>query len=488
MPDVLVIDDDEATRYALRVVLEREGMAVSTVASGREGLDACARTPPHLVLLDLAMPGMGGLEVLDALMRTEAAPPVVVITGVGTPETAIRAVQLGAYEYLTKPLDADRVRLVARRAVELTGLHRQIDGLRHAPGAEDEPRLVGEHPAMQEVYKAIGRVTATPERTTVLIAGETGTGKELVARAIHRAGSDRQRPFVVVNCGALPEALVESELFGHERGAFTGAVERRIGKVEMAGEGTLFLDEVGTLTTTLQQRLLRLLQEREFERIGGRQLFRARCRFVVATNADLAAEVRAGRFREDLYYRLSVFPLDLPPLRERLSDLCVLLPEILRRLNPRLGRRVGGLAQGALAVLETHRWPGNVRELENVLHHAMLRTVGEIIAIEALPPYLLAGGVVRNDTRAPFEQARRDAIAQFESAYLTGLLAEAHGNVTEAARQTGMRRQSLQRLLRRHGIAADAFRGPSGLLGPQPHTSRRHDPAPAALVVADRQK
>ncbi|MBI2893373.1 MAG: sigma-54-dependent Fis family transcriptional regulator [Deltaproteobacteria bacterium] len=462
----LVIDDDRATRFALRLLLEREEFIVAEAATGEEGLTAALQERPDVVFLDMAMPGIGGLDVLETLTGRPDAPPVVMITGVGTPESAIRAVQLGAYEYLTKPLDASRVRLLARRAVELHGLKRELDVLRRPSMKEEEPRLVGSHPSMQEVYKAIGRVTATPERTTVLVLGETGTGKELVSRAIHRASRDRDRPFVVVNCAALPEALIESELFGHERGAFTGASERRIGKVELAGEGTLFADEVSSLTPALQQRFLRLLQAREFERVGGREVLPARARFVAACNVDLEAEVRAVRFREDLYFRLSVFPIVLPPLRERFSDLPLLVEESIRRFNARLERQVAGLGPGTLAVLHAHRWPGNVRELENVIHHAMLRATGDFITVDALPGYLRTDGAASHPapqsatpgTRPKFEQARREAIEAFERAYLASVLEECGGNVTEAARRTGMRRTSLQRLLKRHGLTAAAFR------------------------------
>ncbi len=471
MPSALIVDDDQATRYALRLLLERDGFEVAEADRGDAGIDECAAARPDVVFLDLSMPGLGGLEVLEVLGRQDDAPPVVVITGFGTPETAIRAVQLGAYEYLTKPLDAGRVRLLAKRASELHGLRRELEDMR--PGvASDEGRMVGAHPAMQEVYKAIGRVTASAERTTVLIIGETGTGKELVARAVHRASRDRDQPLVVVNCAAMPETLIESELFGHERGSFTGATERRVGKVELAGDGTLFVDEVSSLTPALQQRFLRLLQSREYERVGGREVLKARARFVAACNVDLQAEVRAGRFREDLYFRLSVFPIHLPPLRERLSDLPLLVEEALRRMNARLGRGVTGLTPGAMASLHAHRWPGNVRELENSIHHAMLRTTGDIISEEGLPPYL-RGEAPEPDRaqRAPYEEARREALDRFERVYFAGLLEECGGNVTEAARRSGLRRTSVQRLLRRHGLSGSAFRSS----GEEPHEPPEDD-------------
>ncbi|OGG45607.1 MAG: hypothetical protein A3F84_15505, partial [Candidatus Handelsmanbacteria bacterium RIFCSPLOWO2_12_FULL_64_10] len=349
---ILVVDDDAAIVFALRRTFEKEGYAVVSAKDGVAGLGAIRSGAPDLAFLDITMPGLDGLSVLAKVREEQIDVPVVIVTGFGTMQTAIRAVQLGAYDYITKPLDVDQVRSAARRALELRRLREEVRGLRARLGTRPpEDSIIGNDPKMQEVYKAIGAVTTTPNETNVLITGESGTGKELVARAIHAHGPAAREPFVGINCAALPGDLLESELFGHERGAFTGATDRKPGRFEIAGGGTIFLDEIGGLSPDLQQKLLRVLQEREFERVGGNAPIPVRARFITATNRDLEGEVRRGAFREDLYFRLNVMRIPLPPLRERRGDIPSLVNHFLSRYSRILNKRISGIVPEVLDML-----------------------------------------------------------------------------------------------------------------------------------------
>ena len=358
-----------------------------TAEAPAEGLALAEAHRPDVIVLDMQLPGASGLDVFRKLRALDARTPVIFITGKSTTDTAIEAMKLGAYDYLFKPVELSQLRQVIDRAVALSRLA-HVPAVVAEGGAVDEraDAIIGRCPAMQEVYKAIGRVA--PQDVTVLILGETGTGKELVARAIYQHSRRAGGPFLAINCAAIPENLLESELFGHEKGAFTGADRRRIGKFEQCNGGTLFLDEVGDMAPLTQAKMLRLLQEQKFERLGGNETVTTDVRVLAATNQDLEALVAQGKFRQDLYYRLSVFTIRLPPLRERGDDLLLLVQHYLRRFNRELGKDVQTVAPEALEVLRQYPWPGNVRELQSALKQALLRASGSVLMPEFLPEAL----------------------------------------------------------------------------------------------------
>ena len=460
---ILIADDDASIVFAFERTFERDGHAVLAASNGREALERIAADHPALVFLDLTMPEMDGLQVLEKIKERGWNLPVIVITGYGTMQTAIRAVQLGAYDYIAKPLDVDKVNLLARRALEMSRLQAQVAELRfklHQPLQEYE--LIGNDPQMQEVYKIIGAVTMTPNTTNVIIHGESGTGKELVARAIHQSGKFATAPFLAINCTVLPETLLESELFGHEKGAFTGAFERKQGKFEVAGEGTLFLDEIGDMPAALQQKLLRVVDQRTFERVGGNQALPVHARFICATNKNLEAEIKHGRFREDLLFRLNVVAIKLPPLRERRDDIPLLANYFLAKYNARLGKNVKRICDEVIAAFMHYAFPGNVRELENVIERAMALEKGEVLTLEAFPPQLIARPKqesfdipILHETLAEARQAVLDA---FERKFIVERLNATHGSVTEAAKVAGIERQSFQRLMKKYDVHSEDFR------------------------------
>ena len=387
---VLVIDDEEMATWAFEEFLNSSGYRPLIANTAERGLDIVRRERPDIVICDVRLPGMSGLEALAEIRRERPEAFVIVMTAYGPPHTAIEPLPNGASDYLTKPLDLRRLRSILERIEQSCALRdeRASDETEPQPVSSPSVELVGESPAMQEMYKLIGMLTTN--RVTVLIEGESGTGKELVARAIHFNSVARSRPFVAVNCGALTESLLESELFGHERGAFTDATRQAVGKIEAADDGTLFLDEIANTSLALQVKLLRALQEREFHRVGGVKTLPVRARIIAATNVPLGDAVREGTFREDLYYRLKVVSLNLPPLRERRSDIPLLVSVLLKRISTELDRPVRTVDEAAMAVLMRHEWRGNVRELENALRRAAVFSRGEAIRPEHLPPDVLA--------------------------------------------------------------------------------------------------
>src|SRR6478672_10157026 len=391
MATILVIDDESSILHAFRRAFADPEDTLQTASDGSEGLELVARCRPDVVVLDLNLPDMSGLDVFHRIRTIDARIPVIFITGHGTTETAIEAMKQGAFDYLLKPLDVARVRELVERAAEISRLMRMpamVADEALAQGPADV--LVGRSPAMQEVYKAIGLVA--PQDLAVLILGESGTGKELVARAVYHY-SDRSRgPFLAINCAAIPENLLESELFGHEKGAFTGADRRRIGKFEQCRGGTLFLDEIGDMTPLTQTKILRVLQGQQFERVGGNEPIKADVRVVAATNRDLEAMVTEGAFRGDLYYRLNVFTIRLPALRERGDDLPLLAEHFVRRFGPELRKEVRAIAPEAMELLRRYPWPGNVRELQSVIKQALLQATGPVLLPEFLPAALRGRG------------------------------------------------------------------------------------------------
>ncbi|MFQ5604661.1 MAG: sigma-54-dependent transcriptional regulator [bacterium] len=460
---ILIADDDKNIQFAFRKTFEKDGFEVVTAGDGREALQKLTDEQPVLIFLDIAMPGTSGLDALQEIKEKGIRTPVVVITGFGTMQTAVKAIQLGAYEYLTKPLDVDKVRVVTRRVLEMLHLRKEVEELKaKLSKPSEEFELIGNSPQMHEVYKTIGAVTTTPNTTNVLVVGESGTGKELVARAVHNSGPHASEPFVAINCTVLPETLLESELFGHEKGAFTGADKQKLGKFEIARQGTIYLDEIGDMSPKLQQKLLRVLQERVFERLGGNEIIRVNARFIASTNMNLEREVQSGKFREDLYFRLNVINIKLPPLRERFDDIRLLAQHFLVKYCRRLGKNVRAISEDVLQVLQSYPFPGNVRELENAMEHGVAIEKGEVLLPDSLPEHLLkTQKEVYLDipiTNPILRHARRDVLEAFEKKFLIERLRAHKGNVTAAAREAQIQRQSFQRLMKKYEIDSSEFR------------------------------
>src|SRR5213594_6148 len=403
---ILVADDEESIRWVLERACTQHGHRVVAVASGTDALQALRSGTFDVALIDIKMPDLSGLEVLSRARAAEVDTLFIIMTAQNTMANAIEATKRGAYDYLTKPFDLEQVGLLVARAMELRRLTRDLEHLR-GELQQRHDLVIGRTPAMQEVYKVIGRVA--PTDATALIEGETGTGKELIAKAIHYHSS-RGGPFVALNCSAIPNELLESELFGYERGAFTGAVERRIGKFEAAAGGTLLLDEIADMPLALQAKLLRVLQEREFTRVGGRDAIRADVRIIAASNQDLEAAVRAGRFRDDLFFRLNVVRLTLPPLRDRRGDIPDLIQFFIDKFNRDLGTAIVGVSDDVRELLMRHTWPGNVRELENALLRAAVLARGRTLVPE---DFALAGQPRQSSAEVlPLEEAVRHRLAE----------------------------------------------------------------------------
>jgi two-component system nitrogen regulation response regulator NtrX len=441
---VLVIDDEKAIRETLSEVLSDEGYAVTSVATGEEGLRRFSEERWDLVLLDVWLRDKDGLSVLEAAEGRVREVPVVMISGHANVETAVRAVRLGAYDFLEKPLALERVLLTAQKAIERRDLLAEIAAMRGR--AESEAVLLGKSAAMARLQAEIARIAPTDAR--VLITGENGTGKELVARAIHRLSERADAPLVEVNCAAIPEELIESELFGHVKGSFTGATEDRRGKFEEADGATLFLDEVGDMSPKTQAKVLRALQDGRFARVGSTKAVASDARVLSATNKELYAEIARGTFREDLYFRLAVVPVHVPPLRERTGDIPELARHFLELASARFGRRPKRLAPDAVRALMAHRWPGNVRELKNLIERLMILAPGDEIAADDLP---FAAAEAELPPDAPLKDARDD----FERRYILAALRRHRGNVTRAAERLGLERSNLYRKLKSYGIEVE---------------------------------
>jgi DNA-binding NtrC family response regulator len=457
---ILVVEDEHAIRLALKGLLRREGHEVELAEDGEVARECLAREAFDLVITDLALGrGATGMDVLRAAKAERPETAVVMITAHGSEKIAVEAMKLGADDYVPKPFDNDELRVVVARALERHRLERENRLLRERLERElGFGSLVGSGQGMRRVFETIQKVAETD--LSVLIRGESGTGKELVAQALHEASGRRSQPFVAVNCAAINRELVESELFGHEKGAFTGADARRIGRFEAAHGGTIFLDEIGDMAPETQAKVLRVLEERKLERVGSTETIEVDVRVVSATHRDLEAAAASGTFREDLYYRLKVVEIELPPLRERIEDLPALADRFLRQVAERLGREPKVLAAEALSRLSRHDWPGNVRELRNVIERAAVLSSGaEIVArdlqldveeqIDPAPP---------PDLELPFAEAKRQTVERFERRYLSEALREHDGNVSRTASAIGMVRQSLQQKIRELGLKADEFR------------------------------
>jgi DNA-binding NtrC family response regulator len=445
---IVVADDDPVARDLLVEVLEREGHRVIAAGGGEDCVAVAMARSCDLALVDLRMPGIDGLAVLKRLMTLEAPPTVLIVTAFATMATAVEAIQAGAYDYLSKPFRMEEITLTVRRALEARRLAQEnVLYRRELDERYNVGNFVGHSPEMVAIYRLVARVAALD--ATVLIQGETGTGKELVARAIHHASPRSARPFVVVDCAAMPETLFESELFGHERGAFTGAVNTRRGLLETAEGGTCFLDEIGELSVGLQSKLLRVLQERVVRRLGANETVPVDVRIIAATNQDLKRRVEEGRFREDLYYRLNAVALRVPALRERRDDIPILATHFLTRYAAQAGKSLAGFAPETLAHLLTYAWPGNVRELEHVVERAVAVSLSAVVAPEDLPPEIRGEPV-----RLPTVSAPRMTLEELKRWYVTTVLEETGGNKVRAAEILGIDRRTLYRILERD-IASD---------------------------------
>ncbi len=469
MPTLLVVDDDRAIRHVVQQAFSGTDIQVAEAATAEDGLDQLRRHLPDVVLLDINLPEMSGMEAFRAFHSLDPKLPIIFVTALDSSDIAIQAMTLGAYDFVMKPLDLASLNKLIGQAMEVRRLMNvpvSVPGSKLPSDGAD--RLVGRSPAMQEVYKAVGRVA--PQNVTVLIRGESGTGKELVARAIYQHSPRADRPFLAVNCAAIPDALLESELFGHEKGAFTGADQRRIGKFEQCNGGTLFLDEIGDMSLLLQAKMLRVLQQQQFERVGGNQTISTDVRVITATNRDLEQMVAAREFRADLYYRLSGLTIQLPPLRERTADLPLLLDHFLRRFALALDKDVRGISPEALDILLKYSWPGNIRELQNVLRQALLNTVGPVLLPEFLPAAVMShesssGGMLEGSDDLTGQINRLleqnsttlydDSISALERYVLPRVLANTQGNISKSAKQLGITRGSLRNKIRALGLTID---------------------------------
>ncbi len=452
MADILLIDDDPALiPRQVRLAFPAHTHCVLVARTGAEGLARVRTDLPDVILLDLRLPDQSGLEIYQAIRQVDGRIPVIFITLARSADSAIEAMRQGAYDYLFKPLDLQELRRVVNEALEVGRRMRRPAAVAETPPDPDVPgAIVGTCPAMREVYKSIGRVAA--QNLPVLITGESGTGKELVARAIYQHGPRARAPYRALNCAAIPESLLESELFGHERGAFTGADRKRIGKFEQCNGGTLFLDEVGDMAETVQAKMLRFLQEQEFERVGGNELVRTDVRLIGATHRDLKAWSAEGKFRPDLYYRLSVVTIHLPPLRDRGDDLSLLVQLFLRRYNIELGREVREVAPEVMNRFRSYPWPGNVRELQSVLQQALLRASGTVLIPEFLPNDLLP----ETQTSAASDPGTRyrpgSTLADLEREAIQQCLLQTGGHRRRAADLLGISTRTLLRKIREYNL------------------------------------
>ncbi|HYA01844.1 MAG TPA: sigma-54 dependent transcriptional regulator [Syntrophobacteria bacterium] len=439
---ILVVDDEEGARDALQVILE-DDFDVTTAASGAEALLLCHHNYYDLVFLDVSMPEINGLETLKRLKRVSERTDVVMISASDRAQMAVQSIKLGAYDYITKPFEADDIISAVERVLEKQTLERQVDYLRSEMASQlGERQILTQDPAMLELLELVNKVANAT--SSVLITGESGTGKELVGRSLHVGSNRRKESFVAINCAAIPSELMESQLFGHERGAFTGAHSRSIGKFEYANGGTLFLDEISTLRLDLQAKLLRVIQEREIQRLGSNRSIKVDVRVVAATNMNLENTIQKGLFRQDLYFRLNVIPIRLPPLRERKGDQQLLARHFLKRFNLQLKRQIPGFTPKALGILEQYRWPGNVRELENLVERlVVLGQDHEPISHEDLPLEILVESSSAPAAFVPERSGLLKARDSFERQYILRALKRAHWNQSQAARMLGIHRNTL---------------------------------------------
>jgi len=447
---VLVVDDEQSVREALRDILEDNGYQVNSASNGREGLEMIDRLNPVAVLLDIRMPEMDGIKALEIINQRGSKVPVILMTAYGSTETTIEGMRLGAFDYLMKPLKVNEILDSLRKAAEIKEMLAQT---RHEDPNHPKVKsniMIGNSPIMQNIYKTIGRVSNST--ATVLIRGDSGTGKELVAQAIHENSVRKGNKFVKINCASIPENLLESELFGHEKGAFTGAVAFKQGKFELAHKGTIFLDEIGEMSLTIQAKLLRVLQEREFERVGGTETIRINVRIVAATNKNLERSIEEGTFREDLYYRINVVEVLLPPLKERREDIPALINHIIKSCSHEYNKPINGFTREAQAILESYDWPGNIRELKNICVRAVLMSCGPLLTVDDLPL-----GLRKNSRRVEWlgeiqGDSLKEIVAEVEREVILKALEENNWNRSATAQALKVNRSSLYAKMKELGI------------------------------------
>lgn len=445
---ILVADDEPDSRQALKDVLSHWGYEVGEAVDGQDALERAVRFLPAVVIADLVMPRLDGLGLLKALQEELPFATVIILTGQGTVETAVTAMKAGAYDYVTKPVDPPRLKILVQKALEKRETLREVALLRRrVKDIWGVGKLVGNSKAMQEVYRLIELAAPTP--ASVLIAGESGTGKEVVARTLHELSPRMGKPFVAVNCSAFPETLLESEIFGHERGAFTGAMERRPGCFELAHEGTIFLDEVAEMSSATQAKFLRILEDGTVRRLGGKAEIKVDARVLAATNKDPMKAIKDGSLREDLYYRLNVFSLTLPPLRERREDISLLIQAFIEELNAKYEKRVKSVDEAALRILLEHPWPGNVRELRNTIERSLIACETDLIAAKHLPPGLAEGTPA--EERDDFVFPPGSTVRETERQLIMRTLASVNNNKTRAAEILGISEKTLRNKLQRFG-------------------------------------
>jgi DNA-binding NtrC family response regulator len=457
---ILIVEDDDLTRQHFQELLQTEpNVQVATVSDGQTALRELTEKECSIVVTDLRIPGLDGMHLIKEVQERNLPVTVIVTTGFGSIDEAVQAIRMGAYDFLTKPVDGEYLQRVVRRALRERSLQDEVTFLRNQLKRHHSfSNILSKNPHMHAVFELISNVAHTS--TTVLIEGETGTGKEQVARAIHDASRTRSGPLVAVNCAALPETLLESELFGHEKGAFTSAVGQRLGRFELANGGTIFLDEVGDVPATMQAKLLRVLQERRFERVGGTEIIEVDVRVITATNRSLHRLVKQGKFREDLYYRLNVVKIDLPPLRERLEDIPLLATHFTEKYGAE--RNPKQIAPEVMEVLLKYHWPGNVRELENIIERACVTSREHVIQLDNLPPDLVIPPApklpFRIDLERPLPEVLHEAVAGIERRYIQKALKKARGNVGRCARICGLSRRSVTAKIAEYKFDKNAFK------------------------------
>jgi two-component system response regulator AtoC/two-component system nitrogen regulation response regulator NtrX len=453
---LLVVDDEPAARYGIKKALTPFKLMIQEASEGKQALEMISQLNPDLVILDINLPGMDGLAVLTETTQLNHSPLVIVITAYGSEKIAVEAMKRGAYDYIAKPFEIEDLRLTVARALEKLQLKEENLQLRtELEKRSGIGRILGQSAAMRKVFDLIEKVSQSD--ITVLIQGESGTGKELVARETHHRSSRARKPFITMNCAALPENLIESELFGHEKGAFTGAVKQRKGKFELAHEGTIFLDEIGDMSVNTQAKVLRVLQEKKFERLGGSETLEVDARIISATHKDLLLEMEKGNFRQDLYYRLKVIDIVIPPLRERREDIPILVEHYIREFSERHNKTVQGIDPDAMKQMMEFHWPGNVRQLVNILERAVVLAARPVLRTEDLPEDLnlrsgFNEGFLDELMHLPFKEAKERITTHFMKEYLSRKLHNNQGNISHTAAELGIHRQSLQMMLRRLGI------------------------------------
>lgn len=452
---ILVVEDEKDMLLGIRKILSKEGHIVQIAETGRAGVRKAEESFFDIVITDLKMPGVDGMQLLRKVKEVNFDTMVIVITGYGTVESAVEAMKLGAYDYITKPFDPERIKTMVRKALNQIALTNENIYLKQKiKETSDFQNIIGKSQGMSEVFKIVDKVAGTD--ATVLIVGESGTGKELIARYIHYNSPRKDKVLVPVNCGALRESLLESELFGHEKGSFTGAISTKRGLMEIASGGTFFFDEIGDVSPPIQAKLLRVLQEHNFMRVGGTDTITTDIRVIAATNKDVERGIREGTFREDLYYRLNVVSVYLPPLRERKEDILALADFFLKRFNRKVGRKIREIPEDVLKVLTGYDWPGNVRELENVVERVVVLATRNVIRISYLPDKLLEARIDSGPvfTGLPYKEAKHQVLDSFTKEFVKRLLRVSKGSVSQAAREAGMDSANFRRLMRKYGIQA----------------------------------